>query len=101
MTNAQIDGNKTISSFMGNTFQGKKAMKYYQNEIQGQDHPDRTGLKYHNSYDWLMPVANSLIDSHYGLEVDLDDLMTAGGRFDLEEIFTEVVVAIIRIERTV
>lgn len=99
MTDKEIIGNKTISKFMGANDQYKKAMVYYGNEILG-GFPDYTGLKYHSSYDWLMPVAKAIVDGYYE-KVDLDDLMNAGERFDLEEIFELVVMTINEIEKTV
>jgi hypothetical protein len=100
MTDAQIAGNKTISNFIGGTPQYKKAEKYYRDEIEDQRSPDLTGLKYHSSYDWLMPVAKMLVNDYYESH-DLDDLMNAGGRFDLDEIFEQVVATIIEIEKSV
>ena len=100
MTDSQITGNKIISDFIGGFSQYKKAEKYYKNEIKNQESPDRTGLKYHSSYDWLIPIAKTLVDGYYE-NYDLDDLMTAGGRFDLDEIFETVVETIIEIEKTV
>ena len=89
MTDKQIKGNKLIVNLIGNGPQYKEAEKYYKREIAG-GFPDYTGLKYHESYDWLMPVAEGFVNSYYET-VDLDDLMTAGGRFNLEEIYSEVV----------
>ena len=100
MTDAQIAGNKAISNFIGGMPQYKKAEKYYRNEIKDEKSPDRTGLEYHSSYDWLMPVAKALVDGYYDTH-ELDDLMVAGGRFDLDEIFGEVVATIIEIEKSV
>ena len=64
---------------MGKTPQYKKAEKYYRDEIEDQKSPDRTGLKYHSSYDWLIPVAKTIVNGSYD-DVDIDDLLNAGGR---------------------
>ena len=56
---------------------------------------DELPAYYPTFYDWnrLMSVAGGLI-THYYESHDLDDLMEAGGRFDIGEIYDEVVRAI-------
>lgn len=53
---------------------------------------------YPTFYNWtrLIPIASLIINGYYE-KVDVDDLIGAGGRFDIEEIYEEVVNAINRI----
>ena len=58
---------------------------------------------YPTFYQWdrLMPVAEGLINSFdYHKKVDFDDLMNAGGRFNIDEIYDEVVDIIIKINKS-
>ena len=52
--------NKLIAEFIENDKQCKEAMKYFDNEEFGTITFDTTGLKYHKSWDWLMPVVEKI-----------------------------------------
>jgi len=54
--------NKLIAEFIENDKQCKEAMKYFDNEEFGTIYFDTTGLKYHKSWDWLMPVVEKIWD---------------------------------------
>lgn len=98
MTDKQIKGNELISKFMGSYSQYKKAEKYYQNEIAG-GFPDYTGLKYHKSFDWLMPVVEVLINGCYNDDINLNGLLNAIGKFNLKKIYHHVVKVITEINQ--
>ena len=95
---------KLIADFMGVTILSK--IEYI--ELVGCPSYERDNMPdyYPTFYNWnrLMPVAAELINGHYDSRElgyqDLDDLMEAGGRFDIEEIYEEVVNAIIEINKT-
>lgn len=62
-----LTGNKLIAEFMGGKHNGGSYYKFYDGlEIQGLSEYERpaswieTNLKYHTSFDWLMPVAQKI-----------------------------------------
>ena len=57
--------------------------------------PDRTEqlqrtMTYQYNWNKLAPVAKKIVDDYYNT-LDVDDLIGAGGRFDIEEVYSEVV----------
>jgi len=73
-----IKGNKLIAEFMGHK-KAHKASSLYRNvtsinfmsgELQEFNYGENQ-LKYHLSFDWLMPVAKKCIDSYHDMRFDI------------------------------
>jgi len=94
MTDIYINNGK-IAKFMGAKHYFKDSHKsMYRFPDRDYRHRD---LRYHASWNLLMPVAKKIIEEYYCI-INIDDLIRAGGRFDMEEIYTEVAESIKEIE---
>lgn len=90
---------KIIADFMGVKLLSKE--EYIELVACPPHEVDNMPEYYPTYYDWnrLMPVATKLVDGYYS-DYDLDDLMEAGGRFDIDEIYHEVVDIITKINKS-
>jgi len=65
----EAEGNKLIAKFMGlkpNPSDGGRTWGYEVIEMNGETYsPEWTTLKYHKSWDWLMPVVDKIEDMGY------------------------------------
>lgn len=73
MTQKEVDGNKLIVEFMGYTI--KNANEWYNYEQawlpDGKTHYPTELLKFHKSWDWLMPVVNKIRSLYNSAEIDI------------------------------
>lgn len=71
MTQQEIlEGNKLIAEFMGATFNEDGTYDEYPNEMRGEVWGNKIDnfLKYHESFDWLMPVVEKIEALEEGCE---------------------------------
>ena len=83
--------NKIIAEFMGADFHERSTMSAVSRQVKYQPHISE--LKYHTSWDWLMPVANEIIKSRdeQNADWDLTDLKYALQTTNIEYVYKAVV----------
>jgi len=58
-----INGNKLIAEFMGGVYETKEQpIPYFENIEFAGPYPSNEDLKYHTSWDWLMPVVRKIVE---------------------------------------
>lgn len=87
--------NKLIAEFMGLELEEtlKGIYVYAIKKVEGTDFFELKELKYHTSWDWLMPVANEIIKSRdeQNADWDLTDLKYALQTTNIEYVYKAVV----------
>ena len=65
-----IEGNKLIAEFMGGWYETKdQPNPYWENIWSEKIYPDTKDLKYHKSFDWLMPVVEKIESLGYEVKI--------------------------------
>jgi len=94
MDKETIENNRLIAEFMGLAYCEKYRYKgWYQNSEFNHRICDYNGLKYHSSWDWLMPVVqvckdNQLFGSQHLID-KIDDVLTCDCK--INNLYMEVV----------
>lgn len=91
-----VEGNKLIAFFMGaEALEGTKEFIWYREYFLGKKSWKPSGLKYHTSWDWLIPACNkwdrlSLV-GQFQYEDLCDELDNAMCLYDIEKVYSVLV----------
>ena len=91
--------NKVIANFMGQEIlEGKKYAEFVGCPEDELENMPRNNLLYHRSWNWLIPVAQKIINEyHTYVFFGATKVIKAGGEFDMKKLHEAVVNFIIKI----